>query len=280
MKKITAILLSFIIAAMFFPILTGSGKAYAENGYPYSVAAGVYVADQWGFYQCECTSYCAYKLNTVNGVYFHNTKSHGSKWGNAKDWDDFARTKGITVNTTPAVGSIAYWDSNHVAWVSAVSGNNITIEEYNYGYVNINGVTHGSHTYNTRTISKSNPTGFIHIKDLYSSAYSTKPTNVSLALEKTTFAQNEHVTYYCDGKSVHYFIISIYKGDGTLIETVQVNPGEYCTRYYDPGQYTAYCEAYNNCGNTFSNTINFTVTAPQGPSNVSLALEKKTFFSD
>ena len=86
-----------------------------------------------------------------------------------------------------------------------------------------------------------------------------KPTNVVLALEKTTFFSNEHVTYYCAGDNVDYYVISIYDDRGNVIETVKVLPGEYCTRYYEPGNYMAYCEGYNSCGNTFSNTLKFIV---------------------
>ena len=86
-----------------------------------------------------------------------------------------------------------------------------------------------------------------------------KPMNVVLALEKTTFFSNEHVTYYCAGDNVDYYVISIYDDRGNVIETVKVLPGEYCTRYYEPGNYMAYCEGYNSCGNTFSNTLKFIV---------------------
>ena len=105
-----------------------------------------------------------------------------------------------------------------------------------------------------------------------------KPMNVVLALEKTTFFSNEHVTYYCAGDNVDYYVISIYDDRGNVIETVKVLPGEYCTRYYEPGNYMAYCEGYNLCGNTFSNTIKFVVKTLEKPTNVVLTLEKTTFF--
>lgn len=111
-------------------------------------------------------------------------------------------------------------------------------------------------------------------------SYSQKPSNVKIALEKTSFFSNEHITYYCNGNDVQYFIISVYDDKGNIIETPTVKPNEYCVRYYNPGSYIVYCEAYNNCGNTFSNTISFTVTAPSNPSDVSLSLEKNTFFTD
>ena len=211
--------MTVVMMASFLPIIRGNAGVYAENGYPYSVAAGVYVTDQWGFYQCECTSYCAYKLNTVNGIYFHNTNSHGSKWGNANHWDDFARSKNIVVNNTPAIGSIAYWDSGdsgHVAWVSAVNGGNITIEEYNYGWVLINGEYHGTHKYNTRTIASSNPSGFIHIKDLGAQGPSGSVVDIQESVYSIHSAINNNLVLdVADGKTTN----------GTNIQTQNYHGG-------------------------------------------------------
>jgi hypothetical protein len=79
-------------------------------------------------------------------------------WGDASNWKDEAINDGYTVDNTPAVGSVAWWSSNHVAWVKTVSGGNITIEEYNYGFP-LTG------EYNTRTIAATNPTKYIHFQD-------------------------------------------------------------------------------------------------------------------
>ena len=94
------------------------------------------VIDEWNFYNRECTSFVAWCLNSRNGVAFHNWMG-GQRWGNAKDWGTTARNLGYTVDSSPAVGSVAWSNAGyygHVAWVSGVSGNNITIEEYNYNY--------------------------------------------------------------------------------------------------------------------------------------------------
>lgn len=148
------------------------------DDYPYSgVAAGVYYVDQWNFYQGECTSFCAWRLNNNNGVGFTNWYG-GVRWGNAHNWDDAARSLGITVDSTPAVGAIAYWEASssssagHVAWVSNVYDTTIDIEEYNYGWVLINGEYHGNHRYNSRNIARTNPSGYIHIKDLNTISFS------------------------------------------------------------------------------------------------------------
>ena len=140
-----------------------------SDGYPYNVAAGSYVADQWGFYQCECTSFVAWCLNARNGFGFSN-RMYGSddKWGNAKNWGDVARRHGFAVDGNPAVGAIAWSSSGtygHVAWVCAVNGDNVTIDEYNNGWVTIAGEKHGNHKYTTRTEHKST-FQYIHLKDI------------------------------------------------------------------------------------------------------------------
>ena len=134
-------------------------EAYSTgNDYPYRDSTPD-VVDQWNFYTRECTSFAAWCLNSRNDVPFHNYYG-GMRWGHAKNWDDTARTLGYTVNRSPSIGSIAYWDAGtygHVAWVREVNGENITIEEYNWST---------EFGFGTRTISQWAPSGFIHIKDL------------------------------------------------------------------------------------------------------------------
>ena len=117
------------------------------------------------------------------------------------------------------------------------------------------------------------------LETFFSKIDTEKPSNVTLALEKTTFLSTDHVTYYCSGNNVNYYVISIYDSTGKVLETIKVYPGEYATRYYNPGKYIVYCEGFNSKGNTFSNTINFTVKQAEKPSNVMLALEKNVFLS-
>ncbi|MHA0286092.1 Ig-like domain-containing protein [Mycobacterium sp. C3-094] len=135
----------------------GSGGVHGDD-YPASLKnAGLDTkVDPWGFYNRECTSFVAWRLNSVNGVAFTNTM-RGGRWGNATNWAANARALGYTVNNTPAVGSVGWLSSGHVAWVAAVNGDSVVIEEYNYGYTGV---------YKTRTVSRSYFNGYIHIKDL------------------------------------------------------------------------------------------------------------------
>ena len=56
------------------------------------------------------------------------------QWGDAKNWDNVAKQIGITVDENPAVGSVAQTDqggAGHVAYVTGVQGDTISIEDYN-----------------------------------------------------------------------------------------------------------------------------------------------------
>ncbi|ORX69439.1 CHAP-domain-containing protein [Linderina pennispora] len=126
------------------------------NDYPYKNSCGP--ADKWLYFKCQCTSFVAWRINSRLGINFHN-KYKGKAWGNANQWDEAARASGVKVDGTPTPGSIAQTNkggggAGHVAWVAKVSGNSVTIEEYNYG------VYRG---YGTRTVPKST-FNYIHLK--------------------------------------------------------------------------------------------------------------------
>jgi surface antigen len=123
------------------------------------------LVDPWEFYNRECTSWVAWRLNSENGVAF-NDYWLGVHWGNASNWKNAATKLGIPVDNNPTRGAVAWWAAGsagssrgHVAWVETVGDGAITIEEYNY-------LREGF--YDTRTISNTSsmwPSGFIHIKD-------------------------------------------------------------------------------------------------------------------
>jgi surface antigen len=118
-----------------------------------------------GFYKRECTSFVAWRMindNLMTG--FRNTMTrvvNGASvtrtLGDADNWDDAAGALGFAVNSTPAVGAVAHFESGHVAWVKEVSGGNVVIEEYNWGW---------THNYNTRTIAATDVSNFIHFQDM------------------------------------------------------------------------------------------------------------------
>ena len=123
------------------------------------------LVDPWQFYNRECTSWVAWRLNSENGVAF-NDYWQGVHWGNASNWKVAAQKLSIPVDNNPTRGAVAWWAAGsagssrgHVAWVQVVGDGAITIEEYNYLRAGF---------YDTRTISDTSslwPSGFIHIKD-------------------------------------------------------------------------------------------------------------------
>ena len=111
------------------------------------------VLDQWREYNRECTSFVAWALYSRNGF-------NMPFYDNANNWGPDAIRRGYAVNNSPAVGSVAWSNAGtygHVAYVVAVGGGNVTIEEYNHYY---NG------TYDKRTVPASTFTGYIHFKDI------------------------------------------------------------------------------------------------------------------
>ncbi|HEX9066206.1 MAG TPA: CHAP domain-containing protein, partial [Streptosporangiaceae bacterium] len=148
-----------------WPGSSGTKAAAAQYGYPYPdppacTHGGACVADKWYFYRGQCTSWVAYRLNQLNGFAFSNYYGGKGRWGNADNWGPQARSLGITVNSTPALGSIAWYSSGHVAYVEAVnSATSLVISEMNYDSDN---------GFRVQTITPDSgfwPTAFIHVHD-------------------------------------------------------------------------------------------------------------------
>jgi peptidoglycan DL-endopeptidase CwlO len=105
--------------------------------------------DPWGLCYRQCVSYAAWKTYKIKGYMPYG-------FGNANNWDDAARARGIPVDTNPQPGDIAvsnsgYW--GHVMYVESVNSNGtINISQYN---VRLTG------EYSEATISK-NGLYFIH----------------------------------------------------------------------------------------------------------------------
>jgi surface antigen len=160
-----------MLAIVMTSLVVRPPTAHATTGvddYPPRLkrAAQDALVDPWLFYNRECTSFVAWRLNNDAGVAFSNYYL-GKHWGDASNWKHAATQAGVTVNEIPAVGAVAWWRAGsagssrgHVAWVASLSGGDITIEEYNY-------LDRGG--YDTRMIGSSSdvwPSAFIHIGDI------------------------------------------------------------------------------------------------------------------
>ena len=107
------------------------------NDYPANLrdAPADSLIDPWRFYNRECTSFVAWRLNNRNGFPFKNDLNGDGRldFGNASNWPAAAKAFGYRVDSQPAIGAVAAWNG-HVAWVEAVSADGtITVEDYNWG---------------------------------------------------------------------------------------------------------------------------------------------------
>jgi surface antigen len=125
----------------------GTPSGVIGNDYPYSgQTSGV---DRWNMYKGQCTSFAAWRIESVHKVRGVTNHYRGQHWGNANSWDDAARRSGVTVASRPKVGDIAQSDAGgygHVAYVAKVNSNgSFVVEEYNWA--------HPEH-YGTRTATR------------------------------------------------------------------------------------------------------------------------------
>lgn len=99
----------------------------------------------------NCTNYMAYRMIKAGMP----TQRPWSGSGDARNWGVVFKSK---TNQTPMVGSVAWWSSNHVAYVQRiVDANTIIISEDHY-----------RGDFDWRTITRAGggwPTGFIHLAD-------------------------------------------------------------------------------------------------------------------
>ena|GEM_PF-3151971 len=116
------------------------------------------LVDDWSYFNRECTSFVAWRLNDQNGIDFNN-RFMGASWGDAYEWKQAALASDITVDDVPARGAVAWTSAGlgHVAWVSNVSEETVTIEEYNN--------PGGSGLYSVRTVPI-DEFEYIHVGDL------------------------------------------------------------------------------------------------------------------
>jgi surface antigen len=166
----TVIAMTALLAVPAAISANGPQRASSGYGYPYpgapdcsetgSSSRGC-VLDKWLFYQGQCTSWVAHRLNQRSRLPFKNDY-RGQHFGSAYNWGAAARRAGIPVNGTPAVGAVAWYSFGHVAYVEQVSPT-VVISEMNFDYHN------GFRTIAIKPGSRW-PTAFIHFKDLPSSS--------------------------------------------------------------------------------------------------------------
>ena len=248
LKLAVMIALMLSIMLSLFAFLKQPAWAY-ETGddYPWK-GQSMDEYDDYLFYKRNCTSFVAWCLNSRNGVEFTNWYG-GVRWGGAFNWGNAARQLGIAVDNNPAIGSVAWMSSGHVAWVKEVNGDNVTIDEYNWN---------GDGLYHSYTWPKSHYSGFIHIKDIGSMpiiSYS------NISIEKRAFQVGENVTFTMSSDAASYYWVGINDANGNRIDTHETGSGvsTYTRSFSTPGIYSCYASAVNSNGYLDSNVIYFTV---------------------
>ena len=180
----------------------GNGSIARGDDYPAHYKNGSQEIDKWRMYSRQCTSFAAFRLSNVNGFEIP------AAYGNANEWGYRARREGYRVDNRPAIGSIAWSTAGtygHVAWVSNVIGDEIEIEEYNYGI---------RESYNKRVVKANTMTGFIHFKDLAGGSVGNSQSSASTggthyfkakaAIKNQPLASATAIDYYYTGDNVHY----------------------------------------------------------------------------
>jgi len=115
--------------------------------------------DKWNFYQWQCTSWVAYRLNQVNKISFNNSyrQKSGGHWGDAKHWRTAADNAGFQTDQSPEQGDVAWYSYGHVGYVERVnSDGTVLLSEMNYSNHN---------EFRFIQITKKNhwPTAFLHV---------------------------------------------------------------------------------------------------------------------
>lgn len=140
-----------IAATVLCLCMAMSASAFAAgDDYPYRTYTSN-VSDRWGFTVRQCVSFVAWREAQAG----HPVSNASQHWGNAANWDNTARARGVGIGSRPRVGAIAQWNAyersawyangsatpngtisaggyGHVAWVRAVySDGSALIEQYN-----------------------------------------------------------------------------------------------------------------------------------------------------
>ncbi|HWR86043.1 MAG TPA: CHAP domain-containing protein [Rhodoglobus sp.] len=117
-----------------------SGAMALGDDYPWAYELSV---DQGGglsplnYYYRQCTDFVAWRINrdagSVEAPYKYVWSNLTPTGGDARQWRYAWQQHGWTVSSTPIVGSVAWFASNHVAYVKQVLDDGaVLIEEYNY----------------------------------------------------------------------------------------------------------------------------------------------------
>lgn len=134
---------------------SGSSSHAAGDDYPWADGS-TYGMSPLGYDLRDCTDFVAWRINRDAG---HTSAPWAWTWSNLRltDGDAYGwrldwQLHGWRTGISPVPGSIAWFAYDHVAYVQAVHGDMVTLEEYNW---------EGSQSYHTRTIPASDVDSFL-----------------------------------------------------------------------------------------------------------------------
>jgi surface antigen len=112
---------------------TVTGVRAAGDDYPWPGASDT--LSPLNYYYRQCVDFVAWRLNRDAGSFSAPFKYVWSNLtpsgGNASAWKSAWERNGWTTSNTPVIGSVAWFNGNHVAYVKEIVGSNVVIEEYN-----------------------------------------------------------------------------------------------------------------------------------------------------
>jgi surface antigen len=226
----------------------GTNAAHDGYGYPWpaapdcdesNVGTGGCVADSYGFFQGQCTSWVAFRLNQRNGISFSNWYA-GRHWGDAADWRKVAKGMGKKPDEIPAVGAVGWYARGHVSYVESVNyDGSIVISE-----MNIDG-HNGFHFATVYPGDYSWPDKFLHLADVIPVDYTapTRPAAVSLDGSDTA----PRVSWRRSADNIGTSGYRVLRNGVPLATTAATT---YVDRQATPGQSYVYSvRAYDSAGN-------------------------------
>ena len=205
------ILVIFIGVFVSFTSTPSVSKVEAADGYPYANDQ-TGNNDPWGFVKRQCTSYAAWRLNQ-NGISF-TWQYGGQTWGHAKTWGNAAKQAGLSVDMNPRVGDIGWkvankggaGDFGHVVYISAVNGNTVTCEQYNWNPA--------KRAYIETKEDKSKFSGFIHFSNPQPVHQHSYPITSSYVEKAPTFTSEGVLRFKCSCGDTNYSRTIPALGDG------------------------------------------------------------------
>ncbi|MDM4762396.1 CHAP domain-containing protein [Galbitalea sp. SE-J8] len=133
---------------------TVDGPRAPGDDYPWRNSGGL---SPLGYVIRQCTDFVAWRLNQDAGSKGGDYKLVWSVMtpggGSASQWASQWKRNGWKTSHTPVRGAVAWFYGNHVAYVKSVAGDQVNLEEYNWG---------GDGAYHTRTIDVSDVALFLY----------------------------------------------------------------------------------------------------------------------